>query len=99
MTTKEIVDKVGECLELWGPQGASMHQEPFKGDLFKLCKAAHAGGDQEITSSTQLTSDGLRDALLGRWKGSVDQSVRKLRRPLDDVCGMWGEWLYALEHA
>jgi hypothetical protein len=99
VTANEIVDKVRERLELWGPQGASMHQEPFKGDLFKLCKAAHAGRDHDITSSPRLTNEGLRDALLGRWKGNVDQNVRKLRKPLEDLCRMWGEWLYALERA
>ncbi len=68
-------------------------QEPYKSDLFDLCKIALEKGWTD-SGSPLLSADGLRDAVVARYEVLGDD--RKLEL-LNDYGVMWREWIYAMK--
>jgi hypothetical protein len=94
MDRNEIVDTLGELLRQHkdGLRG-SIHQEPYRGDLFKLFAEAFNQG--LITTPSQpgyLSADALSDTLSERVPEILDS------QPFRDLHTMWGEWTYAWRH-
>jgi hypothetical protein len=96
MTQEEIITRLIDCLDfhLRGEFG-SVHQNPYKNDIFKLFREAYNSGYCEHTSRPLLTGDGLRDALQVRWNtGGADKKTQR-QKLANDVLTMWDEWRYA----
>lgn len=89
-----ILNDITHLLRTHADIGAHLGQEPYKGNLFKLCEEAHAARYHHITSSPRLSADGLRDAVREQLSWHEDQNRLKV---LDRLCEMWHEWLYALD--
>ena len=92
MTRDEIVDQIGELIRQHkeGLRG-SIHQEPYKGDLFRLFAEAFNAG-LIIRSSQHLLADALADVLSERYPKIVDS------QPFQDLRTMWRDWAYACRH-
>jgi len=57
----EIVDDVIDILKI----GGALTQDPYRKELFSLCRAAHEAGPTE--GSPSLAADGLIAAIKARW--------------------------------
>jgi hypothetical protein len=96
MTQEEIITRLVDQLDfhLRGEFG-SVHQNPYKNDIFKLFREAYISGYCEHTSRPLLTGDALRDALQVRWNtGGADKKTQR-QKLANDVLTMWDEWRYA----
>ena len=86
-----MLDQIEELLRQHkdGLRG-SLHQEPYKGDLFRLFAAAFNGGlIDSANQSDYLSADALTDTLATRAPKLLDQeSWHNLRR-------FWSDWTYA----
>lgn len=73
---------------------ASLRQEPYKGDVFKIFSAAFNSGliTRNIESGPSLSTDGLTDILVERAPDVVNGKTFRTVRCL------WEEWTYACEH-
>jgi hypothetical protein len=94
MTRDEIVDGVGGFIRQHkdGLRG-SIHQEPYKGDLFRFFADAFNQG--LISGPSQpgyLSADALADTLGERVPEIVGS------KPFQELHAMWGEWTYAWRH-
>lgn len=65
-------------------------QEPYRGDLFKLCRHAFEGGHTKQGARPLLTADQMTLTIRERWP-QVDE------RALDRLTIVWGAWLYAMQ--
>jgi hypothetical protein len=74
--------------------GASIHQDPYKLDLFRLCEEAHAADYFDTSSYPLLTGQALNDRLSVAWaKGD-----NKKQELLGSLIPIWDEWRYALNN-
>lgn len=94
MTHEEIIKGVIELLRQHksGLRG-SIHQEPYKGDFFKLFAAAFNAG--LITNPGQrnyLSADALTSVIVARAPELVDDAT------WDNLLTFWQEWSYAWKH-
>jgi len=69
-------------------QRGSIHDEPYKQDLFRLLVRAY----QELFIA-DLSGEHLRESL----QDLADESDTA-RTIVDEFCAMWDEWTYALTH-
>lgn len=90
----EILADVKAWLQAHVDIGASLHQEPYKSDLYKLCYEAHEAGYHHFASSPRLSADALLVAISAQWSPYEDTNRLK---GLKELCAMWREWLYALD--
>jgi hypothetical protein len=63
MTAEEIITGFIACLDFHMASTASIHQDPYKNDFFKLVREAYKGDHFAVTAYPRLTADGLRDIL------------------------------------
>ena len=91
---KDLIDLLGFHLH-----GASTHQEPYRGNIFKLFEKAYSNGYFEHTSRPLLTPDAILVTLEERWINLEGEEEAKKRRDLAQrVLAMWDEWRYAWNH-
>jgi hypothetical protein len=91
MNREEILVKIEELLRQHkeGLRG-SIHQEPYKGDFFRLFAAAYNGGLMDSPShSGYLSADAMIDALASRAPDLNDQKT------CENLYTFWLEWTYA----
>jgi hypothetical protein len=67
----------------------AISQDPYRAQLFELCRAAHDAGPTDGTPS--LAADGLSDAIRARWPTATPRQLRQL----DELNVTWRAWLYA----
>jgi len=93
MTQEEIITRLIDLLvfHLQGGFG-SVHQDPYKNDIFKLFREAYRKRYFESFSTPRLTGDGLRDTLQVRWNTANETQRKDLA---EAVLTMWVEWRYA----
>jgi hypothetical protein len=93
MTQEEIITRLIERLDFHLRSGfGSVHQDPYKNDIFKLFREAYNNGYCEQTSRPLLTGDALRDTLQVRWDTANETQRHDLAQA---VLTMWDEWRYA----
>jgi hypothetical protein len=92
MKRNAIASRVTTLINANKNLGTYPWQEPFTGDLFRLCKEAFDNGYHE-GGRPLLTGDGLRDCVRARWDQQADAKVLST---LDAACRLWTHWLYAL---
>jgi hypothetical protein len=76
-------------------RSASLHQEPYKGDFFKLFAAAYNAGLMKRNPEPipYLSADALTDIIVSRAPDIVDsENFRTVR-------SFWQEWTYAWERS
>lgn len=71
---------------------ASVHQEAYKNDFFKLFREAFRGNHIDGDAHPKLTADALRDVLQERWNSINTPQGKDV---MERVLGMWHEWGYA----
>lgn len=94
MNREEILNKIEKLLHQHndGIRG-SVHQEPYKGDLFKLFAAAFNGGLIDSTSNPDyLSTDALRVALASRSPELLNHDS------WHNFYKFWSDWTYAWQH-
>src|SRR4030095_12873473 len=102
MTQEEIITRLIDLLDLHLQGGfGSIHQDPYKNDIFKLFREAYRKRYFESFSRPRLTGDALRDTLEVRWgyrqrnsktrpRGSRPDNVGRVALcvgPLPLICG------------
>ena len=89
MDREEIIDGVIELLRRYKDVG-SIHQEPYKGDFFKLFAAAFNSG---LMASPQpagyLSADALSHVIVERDPDVAEDKI------FPNVLTFWQEWTYA----
>lgn len=99
MTGQEILTAIGKLLDVHLKLGGSIHQEPYKGDFFKLFVDAYKNDYFRVSAHPRLTGDAIHDYFVENICAEEnDYNDRKLKL-LDDVLIMWREWFYALNKA
>ena len=94
MNPEEIISKIITLLNLeLEHRFRVLGGEPWKEQLFQLCREAYRNGYFNLASSPLLTGDALRDILVLRWQSGDEQE-----KLIEQLCDMWDEWRYALEH-
>jgi len=91
MDREQIVRALADLLDQHrnGLRG-SMHQEPYKGDFFRLFAAAfNAGLIEEPGQTGYLSADALSDVLTDRFPETVESEEFSI------LHSFWGEWTYA----
>ena len=91
MTHEEIVEAIIGLLRQHsdGSRG-TIHQEPYKGDFFRLFAAAFNAGLLESTAQREyLSADSLRDILAARSAEVVNSGT------FENLHTFWQEWTYA----
>lgn len=97
MTQEEIITRLIDHLDLYLTGGfGSVHQDPYKSDIFKLFREAYNNGYCEHPSSPLLTGDALRDTLQVLWDTGGEETQRQ--KLANEVLTMWDEWRYAWDH-
>ncbi len=84
MDRRKIVEDVIGILKI----GGALTQDPYRADLFALCRAAHEAGPTDGRPS--LAADGLLEAITTRWPDAA-QHQQQLR----ELNVTWRAWLYA----
>ena len=90
---EELLTQIEELLRQHkdGLRG-SVHQEPYKGDFFRLFAAAFNGGLLTVGHPGYLSADALTDILTSRAPELVDDEAWQI------LHGCWQEWTYAWRH-
>ena len=97
MTQEEIITRLIDHLDLYFTGGfGSVHQDPYKSDIFKLFREAYNNGYCEHPSRPLLTGDALRDTLQVLWDTGGEETQRQ--KLANEVLTMWDEWRYAWDH-
>ncbi len=93
---EDVLKEVVELLEQHrrGSRG-SMHQEPYKGDIFKVFARAYNGGLLVDEERRHLRGDALYQAIIERRPVADDDT--KKQQLLEQLDTMWREWTYAWE--
>ena len=78
MTQEEIITRLINCLEFHLHSTASVHQNPYKNDIFKLFREAYNSGYCEHTSRPLLTG-ATHFATLCRSAGILEAPTKKLK--------------------
>jgi hypothetical protein len=86
MDASQIVDDVIRILKIGGALG----QDPYQGQLFELCRAAHDGNHTAGSARPRLTGDGLSDVIRERWP-----DAERHRQRIDQLSTIWRAWLYS----
>ena len=96
MTPDEIIKRIIDYLDghLGGSRG-SMHQEPYKGDFFKLFREAYDNGYFDESSRPGLRGDALREKIIERWFTGGDATDEKRWELMNEFSVTWDEWRYA----
>jgi hypothetical protein len=82
MTQEEIITRLIDLLDLHLQGGfGSIHQDPYKNDIFKLFREAYRKRYFESFSRPRLTGDALRDTLQVRWKPATKLKKKTSRKP------------------
>ena len=97
MEREEIIEGFLDLLKFHFKGGASVHQEPYKGELFKLFKEAYHNGYFE-TGSPILTGDSLVDVIAARWHPGYEKEDELKREFAWKVLAIWDQWQYAWDH-
>jgi hypothetical protein len=97
MTQEEIIAGLIDRLD-FHLDGASVHQNPYKNEIFKLFREAYRRRYFESYSSPRLTGDALRETLQVRWDTGGTAKVLQRHHLMEAVLIMWDEWRYAWEH-
>jgi hypothetical protein len=99
MTKDEIILTMIQFLDQHyeGKLRGSMHQEPYKGDLFKLFVEAYNNGYIH-DSSQPLTAGALPDTIVPKWFTSDEKANAKRTELLTTLSSFWSEWQYAWDH-
>lgn len=96
MSKEAIVQAIEDLLRQHkdGLRG-SVHQEPYKGDIFRQFSAAYNEGllDRSIASADYLSADVLADILVSRAPDLL------IHNALREIQTFWLEWTYAWHHA
>lgn len=99
MTGKEILTGMDKLLDFHLKLGGSIHQEPYKGDFYKLFVDAYKNDYFRVSAHPRLTGDAIHDYFVENICAEEnDYNDRKLKL-LDNVLIMWREWYYALNKA
>ncbi len=99
MTGKEILTAMDKLLDFHLKAGGSIHQEPYKGEFFKLFVDAYKNDYFRVSAHPRLTGDAIHDYFVENiCTEEIDYNDRKLKL-LDNVLIMWSEWFYALDKA
>ena len=86
MTQEEIITRLIDLLDLHLQGGfGSIHQDPYKNDIFKLFREAYRKRYFESFSKPRLTGDALRDTLQVRWDTGNETQKKDLAEAL--ICG------------
>jgi hypothetical protein len=67
----------------------SFHQEPYKGDFFRLFAAAYNGGLIDQGQPNYLSADALTDVITARDPDVLDTKAWR------DLHSAWQDWTYA----
>ena len=82
MTQEEIITRLIDLLDLHLQGGfGSIHQDPYKNDIFKLFREAYRKRYFESFSRPRLTGDALRDTLPVRWDTGNETQKKTSRKP------------------
>jgi hypothetical protein len=93
VSTNEIVDPVIELLRQHNENlRGTIHQEPYKGDFFRLFADAFNSGMMSRYHDC-LYADALRDAINERAPDMLDTKT------WHELYSMWSAWTYAWQHA
>lgn len=100
MTRDEIISGIKTCLdEHHGSVGrGSMHQEPYKGDLFRFFKNAYRNGLLDAGAEPSLTAERLAENLVERWYTGDERENEKKAELIHQLHSFWAEWQYAWDH-
>ena len=96
MTGREILERFNILLDSHFKLGGSIHQEPYKGDFFKLFIEAYRNNDFDISSHPRLTGDAIRDYFKDNFLGEENEENDRKLKLLMSILKMWDEWYYAL---
>ena len=92
MTGDEIVNHFIDRLNFHMKSNASIQQDPYKGDFFKLFREAWQDRHFDVMARPRLACDALSDRLRDRWEPAGTPEGRHL---VEKVFAMWDEWRYA----
>jgi hypothetical protein len=95
--SEQILKKVIAYLnhQLRGGLG-SIHQEPYRMDLFKLFAEAY---NQGLITNGALVADRVRTSVMEQWFTHNEEKDKERLYYLDKVHEAWDEWQYAWQHA
>jgi hypothetical protein len=91
MTAEQVRDRLIELMTAF--HDASLHQPPYKTDLFALCREAKRWRRHRPDRRVCLSADAIYDMLRERWAANDALRLRKT----EQLREMWREWLYALD--
>ena len=94
MTQEEIIQGVLEFLKFIS-EGASMTQEPYHSDIFRLFKETYQNGYFEHSSSPLLTGDALHEILITRWFTEDEAENERKAALIRRLTTKWNDWRYA----
>jgi len=97
MDREEIIGSFLDLLKFHFKSGASVHQEPYKGDFFRLFKEAYHNGYTH-DGSPLLTADAFGELIATRWHTGDEEQDEKKRNLAWKVLSMWEPWTYAWDH-
>ena len=97
MDREKIIESLLNLLKFHFKGGASVHQEPYKGEFFKLFKEAYHNRYFE-NGHPILTGDSLADVIATRWH-TGDEKDDELKRVFAwKFLAIWDQWRYAWDH-
>lgn len=97
MDREEIITGLLKLIKHHFESGASVHQEPYKGDFFKLFKEAYHNRYFE-NGHPILTGDSLVDVIAARWHTGDENEDQPKREFAWKVLRIWDQWRYAWDH-
>ncbi len=97
MTREEIIKEVIWFLDrqLGGGIG-SIHQEPYKGDVFKLFAQAY---NQGFVRDGTLVADALQETVKEQWFTHDENEDKNRMYFLGRLHTCWHDWQYAWNHS
>jgi len=96
MTREQIIEEVVWLLDRQLGSGiGSIHQEPYKGDVFKLFAEAY---NQGFIEDESLVADALQNIVIARWFSHNENEDKNRTYFLDKLHTCWHEWQYAWNH-
>ena len=80
--------------------GGSIHQDVYKGELFKIFIKAFKDKLIENSQSYSLTGDSIFEHVKSRFiSDEINGNDReRALKVTENICSMWNEWRYALKN-
>lgn len=97
MDREEIIQRFLDLIKFHFEGGASVYQEPYKGDFFRLFKEAYRKG-YIADGSPLLNADAFSELIASRWHTGDDEKDKQKIEMAWKVLSMWGPWTYAWDH-